>query len=408
MKILIVDDSRENVYLLEALLKGNGYETVGVWNGAEAMTQLRFQRFDLIISDIMMPVMDGFQFCRQVKQDINLKIIPFVFYTATYTEAKDEELALKAGADKFIRKPIEPEEFLREIQAVLKNLKEGQLEVKNPPEVEEKEFIKLYDERLVNKLEHKVLELEKANADLKKAQETLQRYNRELEEVNKELEAFNYSVSHDLRQPLRALGNYSDLLLMEYKDKLDAAGQDYMNRVIKAGQYMSQLTDDLLKLSRVVRADLYSNEINLSEIAQSIFEELNANQAGRTVEIRISPNMIVNGDRELITVALKNLLENAWKFTSKCPQARIEVGQLEKDGETVYFVRDNGSGFDMKYKDKLFQPFQRLHTDKEYPGTGIGLAIVQRIVRRHGGKIWAESEKEKGATFYFTLNRKGN
>jgi light-regulated signal transduction histidine kinase (bacteriophytochrome) len=254
-------------------------------------------------------------------------------------------------------------------------------------------------------------ELELANKNLaveiterKKAEEALQQRTTKLEAANKELEAFSYSISHDLRQPLRALESFSGLLTEEYKDKLDATGKDYLNRVRKASQYMSQLTDDMLKLSRINRGDMFRDQVDLSEIAQSIIKELSANQPVRKAEIKISSGLLVEGDKALLTIAMRNLLENAWKFTSKCQVTRIELGELHRDGEKVYFIQDNGAGFDMQYKDKLFQPFQRLHTNKEYEGTGIGLAIVQRIISRHGGKIWAESEKEKGSTFYFTLS----
>jgi PAS domain S-box-containing protein len=225
----------------------------------------------------------------------------------------------------------------------------------------------------------------------------------ELRRYSAELEAFNYSVSHDLRQPLRALESFSDLLTSEYRDKLDENGREYVNRINKASQYMYQLTDDMLKLSRINRADMYRDNINLTEIAQSILNELKSSQPERKIEIKITAGIMVTGDKNLLTIATRNLLENACKFTSKCPEARIEIGKIEKDGEKVYFIRDNGIGLDMRYKDKLFQPFQRLTTDRSYSGTGIGLAIVQRVIHRHGGRIWAESELDKGATFYFTL-----
>jgi PAS domain S-box-containing protein len=238
---------------------------------------------------------------------------------------------------------------------------------------------------------------------LREAEAALQKYAHEVETANKELEAFNYSVSHDLRQPLRALESFSDLLRIEYRDKLDENGRDYVNRIQKASQYMYQLTDDMLKLSRINRADMYRDKVNLSEMAQSILDELQASQPQRKVDVKITPNLMVSGDKNLLSIAIRNILENAWKFTGKCPQTQIEIGELEKDGEKAYFIRDNGIGFDMRFKDKLFQPFQKLTTEKSYPGTGIGLAIVQRVINRHGGRVWAESEPEKGATFYFTL-----
>jgi PAS domain S-box-containing protein len=237
----------------------------------------------------------------------------------------------------------------------------------------------------------------------KKAAQDLQKYARELETANKELESFNYSVSHDLRQPLRALESFSEILSEGYRDKLDESGRNYLERIIKASQFMSQLTDDILKLSRVTRVDLYRDSVNLSNVAFSIMEDLLANQPERHPVIKIAPDIMVSGDKALMEIALRNLLENAWKFTGKVARAYIEMGEMVKDGERVYFIRDNGCGFDMRYKDKLFRPFERLHSDKEYPGTGIGLAIVERIIHRHGGRIWAESETGKGATFFFTL-----
>jgi PAS domain S-box-containing protein len=238
----------------------------------------------------------------------------------------------------------------------------------------------------------------------KQAETSLQKYAKELETANQEMEAFNYSASHDLRQPLRAMEGFSELLIEEYRDKLDATGKDYLDRIRKAGQYLSELIDDMLKLSRATRAEMFRGKVDLSETAQLILEELRSQHPERKVEIKIPPGIIAEGDKPLLTIALRNLVENAWKFTVKNPQALIEMGEMIQGEKRVYFIRDNGIGFDMQYIDKLFHPFSRLHTDKEYPGTGIGLAIVQRIIRRHGGKIWAESALNKGATFYFTLD----
>jgi len=237
----------------------------------------------------------------------------------------------------------------------------------------------------------------------KRAEESLKRYTAELETANKELEAFSYSVSHDLRAPLRIMDGFSQIVLEDYGDKLDATGKDYLDRVRKASQNMSVLIDDLLKLSRVARTDMYRDRVDLSEIAHSILDELKAHDPGRNTEFVIQDNMMVSGDKALLTIALRNLLENAWKFTSKCFITRIEMGISFNNKEMVYFIRDNGVGFDMKYADRLFKPFQRLHTNREYEGTGIGLAIVQRIIRRHQGQIWVESSEGQGATFYFTL-----
>jgi PAS domain S-box-containing protein len=235
------------------------------------------------------------------------------------------------------------------------------------------------------------------------AEDKLKRYTSELESANKELESFAYSVSHDLRAPLRTLDGFSEMVVMEYGDKLDETGKDYLNRIRKAGQTMSQLTEDILKLSRITRAEMHNGTVNLSEMAISIADELKATQSDRRAEFIIVPDMMVNGDKALLQILLRNLLENSWKYTGKRTDVQIEMGVSRQDDKTVYFVKDNGIGFDMQYKDKLFQPFQRLHNDKGYPGTGIGLATAQRVVRKHGGDIWAESEMGKGTTFYFTL-----
>jgi PAS domain S-box-containing protein len=239
--------------------------------------------------------------------------------------------------------------------------------------------------------------------ELKRTEEALRKYTSELEAVNKELEAFSYSVSHDLRAPLRTLDGFSEMILEDYGGKLDEAGKDYLVRIRKASHTMSQLIDDILKLSRISRAEMYRDKVNLSSLVKSIVEEIKTNQPERQAEFIIVPETMVEGDKNLLQIALRNLLENAWKYTGKKDAARIEFGCTQHDEEKVYFIRDNGIGFDMQYKDKLFQPFQRLHTGSEYPGTGIGLATVQRVIRRHNGRIWAESEIGKGTTFYFTL-----
>ena len=239
----------------------------------------------------------------------------------------------------------------------------------------------------------------------KQAEDRLELYAEELESANKELEAFSYSVSHDLRAPLRTLDGFSEAALSEYGDKLDETGKDYLNRVRKASQTMSQLIDAMLILSRVSRTEMNVDEVNLSDLAQSFAEELKTSEPERKTEIVIASGLKVHGDRRLLRILLQNLLENAWKFTRKSPVAKIELGIIEKNGERVYFIRDNGVGFDMKFSHKLFQPFQRLHSGEEFSGTGIGLASVQRVINRHGGRIWAEAEIGKGATFYFSMGR---
>jgi signal transduction histidine kinase len=221
--------------------------------------------------------------------------------------------------------------------------------------------------------------------------------------VNKELESFCYSISHDLRAPLRAINGFSQLISDKYQDKLDEDGVHLLQTVRSECNRMGKMINDLLALSRQSRKDLTREEVDLSAIAKTIAAEFQRLDPERKVEFIISPGIKVNGDRGLLESVLQNLLDNSWKFTGKHLEARIEFGVADHDGKKTYFVSDNGAGFDMKYAHKLFGTFQRIHSMVEFPGNGIGLAIIQRIIHHHGGKVWAEGEVEKGATFYFTL-----
>ncbi|MEI6898339.1 MAG: PAS domain S-box protein [Bacteroidota bacterium] len=227
----------------------------------------------------------------------------------------------------------------------------------------------------------------------------------QLELALKELESFSYSVSHDLRAPLRGIDGWSLALLEDYEGKLDRQADLYLKRVRMEAQKMGLLIDDLLQLSRITRSEINIVTLNLSKIAISIVDKLKKENPGREVKCMIKHGVIVKGDPILLEIVLINLLNNAWKFTGRREDAEIEFGTLQETDETVYFIRDNGAGFDMKYVKKLFGAFQRLHTENEFPGTGVGLATVQRIIHRHDGRIWAESVSDQGTTFYFTLNQ---
>ena len=225
----------------------------------------------------------------------------------------------------------------------------------------------------------------------------------ELEDVNRELEAFAYSVSHDLRAPLRSIDGFSYALEEECGDVIGDLGTDYLRRVRSASQRMGKLIDDILQLARMTRGDMQWSSVDMSKLANEAVDRLREADPGRQADVRVAPGMRVAGDRTLLGVLMDNLVGNAWKYTSEKDRACIEIGVLERDKQPVYFIKDNGAGFDMRYADKLFGIFQRLHKADEFEGTGIGLATVQRIVHRHNGRVWAEAEVDRGATFFFTL-----
>jgi len=592
-QVLVVDDKLENRYLLRALLQAHGFHVTEADNGAKALEAAKQQLPDLVISDLLMPEMDGYTLLRHWKSDERLRGIPFIVYTATYTEPKDEKLALDLGADRFIVKPAEPEPFMREVNAVLARAEAGELTA-HAPIIDEEEAYKTYSEVLVKKLEKKSAQLEQRVRELADSEEHIKRLNglyaalsetnqaivhftereplfqavcrtavergglslawigwldvntgaiepiawagasrtwfervrqfstrgarsapaeialaekqiylcndlltaerhaplheslraaglrsaaalplvlgghvvavltlfsseadffderlmslviemasdlsfalenferedlrrqanaelqlgyqqleskvaartSELATANKELEAYAYTVSHDLRAPLRAIDGFTRVVLKQHAGSLDDSGRALLGRVVSAAGKMGTLIDDLLQLSTVSRQVLQLADVDLGALAREILSEQQAATAASKCRDIVGDDLRARGDARLLRMLLQNLLENAVKYSGKSAQPVIEFGCQQGSAETVYFVRDNGVGFDAKLAERMFQPFQRFHHPEDFEGTGIGLATAARVVARHGGRIWAESSPGRGATFYFTL-----
>jgi signal transduction histidine kinase len=381
VNILLVDDQPANLVALEAMLQGLGQNLVKAESGREALRWLLTHEFAVILLDVKMPDLDGFETATLIRQRDKSRHTPILFLTANDDSQTHMVRGYAVGAVDYLVKPVVPE-FVRSKVAVF-------------VELAKKTELLRRQTQLLAESEHAALELAEARAELV----------RDLEHKNRELESFSYAVSHDLRAPLRRIDSFSRAVLESQGERLDEAGQRYLERVCEASQHMSQLIDDVLYLSRVTRAELRDQEVDLSALATMILSRLQESEPERKVELRIRPGVVVSGDGQLLRIALENLLENAWKFSGKQPEARIEFGVTQASGEPTYFVRDNGAGFDMTYVDRLFGPFQRLHPQVEFPGSGIGLATVQQIIHRHGGRVWAEGLVGQGATFQFTLGR---
>lgn len=383
-KILAVDDSLTYLHEIAAQLREEGYDVVPARSGEEALELLAVQPVDCILLDLVMPGLSGQETCRRIKGSTAWRDIPLIMHTALEEQAAMIE-GINAGADDYIAKSSEFDVLRARVRA---QLRRKQFEDEN--------------RSIREQLLQKELEVAAANSARELA-ETRAVFVDELQRKNKELEAFSYSVSHDLRGPLRSIDGFSKVLLEDYEDKLDEQGRAHLLRLRRAAKRMDELIEDLLLLSRVTSADLNRERIELSSIARAVVEDLQSKEPGRQVFIGIEDHLMVEADRRLLRVALDNLLGNAWKFTSKSPQPRIEFGASPGKDGPAFFVRDNGAGFDASHAENLFRPFRRFHSEADFPGTGIGLATVQRIVDRHGGRIWAEAAVERGAAFYFTI-----
>lgn len=356
-KILMVDDRPENLLVLERLLRNLPVELYKASNGNDALMLTLHHDFALALLDIQMPEMDGYELAELLRQEEKTEKMPFIFISAIYTENINIFQGYEKGAFSYIVKPFEPEVLLSKVKL----------------------FINMYEDA-----------------------QKLQKRSEELERANRELEAFSYSVSHDLRAPLRAIDGFSLALFEDYYDLLDEEGRDYLERVRAGAQNMGQLIDEMLKLSRVSRQEMCIEKVDLSIMVKELWEELLQQEDVHSASINIEPDITRLCDPGMMRIALFNLLHNAWKYSSKNPEIEISFG-YEHNERDALFIRDSGVGFNMEYADKLFGAFQRLHKQDEFPGTGVGLATVMRIMNRHRGSVWAQSAVGEGATFYFTL-----
>jgi signal transduction histidine kinase len=403
-RILIADDIAPNLYLLESILKGNGFEVTAARNGADALASAKSAPPDLIITDILMPVMDGFELCRQWKADERLRPIPLIFYTATYTDPGDEQFARSLGADRFIVKPQKPEIFMQEVRKVLEESLHRENAETARPIVNDRKILKEYNEVLFRKLEKKVMQLETEIAMRKAAEQQREAVIKELEQKNAELARFTYTVSHELRSPLITIQGFAGLIQEEAASGGDPAGlRDHVRRIVVAVDTLDALLSDLLKLSRAGRSINTPEPVDLGVVAREAVDLFDRSFSKHGVHVEIDPDLpVVRIDRARIREALVNLIENAIKYRGNRPDPVIRIGVDRKGDMPVFFVQDNGIGIEPRYLERIFNLFEKLDATTE--GTGVGLAIVKRIIEAHGGRIWAESEGlGKGTTFRFTL-----
>lgn len=367
IKILLIEDNPGDVRLIQDMLKEAGaaqFELEHADRLSSGLERLNMREFDVILLDLGLP--ESYGLSTLVNLLPSAKKLPIVVLTGSIGDEMIGIEALQNGAQDYLTK--------------------GQLDGKT----------------LIRSVRY-AIERKRIEEEQRKQRDHLEYLNGKLITLNKELESFSYSVSHDLSAPLNRIIGFCDILLSDYADKLDQQGKNYLHRVITASQHMVKLIRNMLDLARATRSEMHNETVNLSALVKLLAKDLMERQPERKVEFVIAEGLTARGDPGLLRIMIENLLGNAWKFTQKHQNAKIEFGVAQYDGKSVYFLRDNGVGFKMDIADKLFNAFQRLHSSTDFEGTGIGLATVRRIIHRHGGQIWAEGEADKGATFYFTL-----
>jgi hypothetical protein len=369
VNVLVVDDDATKRFALRTILAPLDENVVEASSGADALRHLLRNEFAVVLLDVRMPIMDGFETAQLIRQRPRSELTPIIFVTALDQAETDMGRGYNLGAVDFVFAPVVPAVMRAKVSV----------------------FVELY-----------------------RAQQELRRYRTQLETlveertialtaINRELEAFSYAVSHDLRAPLATFDALSEKLLDAYGDQLDKAATENLDSMRVASKRMTAVFDGLQMLFRLTSGEIHREEVDVSALANQVADELRAEDPNRKVDVDIAAGITLNGDRQLIRTLLDTLVGNAWKFTSKGASPRITIGRETVDGESRVFVKDNGVGFDMIDSHRLFGAFQRLHSQSDFPGVGIGLATARRIVNRHGGRIWAEGAVGDGATFYFVL-----
>lgn len=405
--ILVIDDLLDNLNLLTNLLELKNYDVRVSLSGELALKSLKHFTPDLILLDIKMPNLDGYEVCRRLKADSNTANIPVIFLSAL-DATLDKVIAFQVGGVDYVTKPFQFDELCSRIESQLTIQKQKQLLI--------------FEIELRKEIE---FSLEKINKDLIEKSHQLQL-------VNQDLKAFNYSVAHDLRNPLSVILGANSLLKSIYNLQLDEKQKKLIDMIDESSRRMEQIIEDLLMLSSLREKELIIDSLHLSKLVTEILAKLPPYQPEKQVELIITPDIIVEGDQRFLRIALENLLGNAWKYSSKQSKPCIEFGailfknlpnqqdifslqypnlsfkeiQRKNESHLVYFIRDNGVGFEMEKAAQIFLPFKRLHNQNEFEGTGIGLSIVKRIIDRHHGFIWCESKVNQGTTFYFNLSKK--
>lgn len=404
--VLLAEDSMVQAKKLKRFFDNKEIRAVVCRNGQEAIEQVRKEKPELIVSDVMMPVMDGYEFCSKIKQDEQLQDIPFILLTSL-GDPMDIIKGLQAGADNFITKPYEESYLMSRISYLIANRhvrRMGSGDMSIEIVFQGQKFEINSDKKQILDLLLSVYEAAiSRNEELIKAQRRLEELNANLKDANQELEAFTRTVSHDLRSPLSGIIGLTELLREDYGANLDGDAVSFLDSILISSKNMQQLVNDLLGFSRSGSLEINLNQVNLTKIAQNTVKELTSLTFRKKYVIRIDEGMTLNADPTLMRVLMNNLIENSLKYSQNKENPQIHIGVLVQNDKSVFFVKDNGTGFDMNKADGLFRPFIRLHDQTKYDGTGVGLSTVKRIVDRHGGQIWFESQPGVGTTFFFSI-----